>query len=119
MTKTAALHAFFSSFGITAYPTTDPLTEAEFPYLTYTPVVDVFGNKISLTVNLWYLTESESEPNAKAQEISDRLPCYQTYDGGAILFDRGSPFSQSLTDETNPNIKRRYINISAEYISMR
>lgn len=119
MTKDKALHSFFSSFGIHAYLSTDTLTERDFPYLTYTPVFDNWGNPVSLTVNLWYLTESEVIPNAKAQEIADALPKYVPCDGGAILIDRGSPFVQSLADESNANIKRRYMNITAEYLTLR
>ncbi len=126
MTKDKALHRFFSGFGIDAYSSTSVVNEngepdVVLPYLTYTPVFDAWGGEpVSLTVDLWYRTESEAIPNTKAQEISDRIglggasiPC----DGGYIWLKRGSPFCRSLTDETDPNIKRRYINITAEYLT--
>lgn len=133
MTKDEALYQFFNSFGLRGYPSTAVPTyeelvedgviqdgESQFPYLTYTPVFDSWGNPVSLTVNLWYRTTSEAEPSAKAQELADALgggkyiPC----DGGAILLHRGSPWCQSLTDNTDPRIKRRYINITAEYLTL-
>ena len=126
MTKDEALYRFFSGFGIPAYPDTAVLNEngepdVVLPYLTYTPVFDAWGGEpVSLTVNLWYRTESEAVPNAKAQELSQAigmggkiLPC----DGGYIWLKRGSPWCQSLKDETSPTIKRRYLNVTAEYLT--
>lgn len=120
MTKGAAMHSFFSGFGIPAYASTSVPEDAGFPYLTYTPIFDSWGGQVSLTVNLWYLTESEAVPNAKAQEISDSLNGgkYVLCDGGALLLSCGSPFCQSLSDESNANIKRRYINITAEFLTL-
>lgn len=126
MTKDKALYAFFSGFGIPAYPDNAVLNEngepdVVLPYLTYTPVFDAWGGEpVSLTVNLWYRTESEAIPNAKAQEISEAIgiggktvPC----DEGYIWIKRGSPFYQSISDETDSAIKRRYINMTAEYLT--
>lgn len=121
MTKAAALQAFFSSFGIPAYTASSVPNDAVFPWLTYELVTGAFdGAPISLTVNLWYYTDSEAVPNAKAQEISDEIgrggkvvPC----DGGYIWIKRGSPWCQSIIDETNKNIKRRYINVTADFLT--
>lgn len=133
MTKDEALYQFFNGFGLRGYPATAVPTyedlvadgvikdgESQFPYLTYTPVFDSWGNPVSLTVNLWYRTTSEAEPSAKAQELADALGGgkYITCDGGALLLHRGSPWCQSLTDNTDPRIKRRYINITAEYLTL-
>ncbi|MCI8857227.1 MAG: hypothetical protein HFH26_11905 [Clostridiaceae bacterium] len=121
MTKPAALHQFFSSFGMTAYTSTSVPEDAVFPYLTYELITSAWeGGEVGLTVNLWFYTESESVPNAKAEELSRAiglggkiLPC----DGGYIWLKRGVPWCQSLRDETSPEIKRRYINITAEYLT--
>lgn len=121
MTKAAALYEFFSSFGLTAYPATSVSKDVIFPYLTYELVVDSFdGGEVALTVNLWFYTSSEAIPNAKAQEIADAigaggklLPC----DGGYIWVKRGKPWCQSLPDDTAPDIKRRYLNVTVEYLT--
>ena len=126
MTKDKALYAFFSGFGIPAYPENAVLNEngepdVILPYLTYTPVFDAWGGEpVSLTVNLWYRTESEALPNKKAQELSDAIgiggkvvPC----DEGYIWLKRGSPWCQNLSDEVDSAIKRRYINVTAEYLT--
>ena len=121
MTKEAALHGFFNSFGIPGYPATAVPDDAVFPWLTYDLITDAWGGgEIGLTVNLWYYTTDEASPNAKAREFSNALgiggkiiPC----DEGYIWLKRGSPWCQSLRDETDPNIKRRYINVAAEYLT--
>ena len=59
-------------------------------------------------------------PNAKAQEISDAIGmggCMVAYDGGAMWIKRGSPWCQNIADESDRNIKRRYLNITVEFLS--
>lgn len=121
MTKDKALHAWFSQF-LPAYPTSNVPEDAVFPWLTYELSTGSWDSgEIALTVNLWYYTESEAIPNAKAQELSDAIgyggvtiQC----DGGFIWIKRGSPWCQNLQDDTDPNIKRRYINVTAEYMTL-
>lgn len=127
MTKDKALHAWFQSFGIPFYPASSvpsPPKEPDgviFPYGTYELITSAWSEgEVGLTVNLWYYTESEAVPNAKAQEISDTIgmggalvPC----DEGAIWLKRGSPWCQNLQDDSDHNIKRRYLNITAEYLT--
>lgn len=104
MTKEAALHQFFNSFGITGYRVTAVPHDAVLPYLTYTPVLASFeDDPVSITVQLYFRTTSESVPDAKAEEIRLRigpggilLPC----DWGYIWLRWGSPWCQSFLDET-------------------
>lgn len=120
MTKGAALHQWFSQF-MTAYPSTAVPDDVTFPYLTYDLIVDAWdGGEVGLTVNLWFYTESEAIPNAMAEGLSKyiglggvTIPC----DGGYIWLKRGHPWCQSLTDDTSPTIKRRYLNVTAEYLT--
>lgn len=119
MTKDKALHAWFQSFGIPFYPASSVPKDVKFPYGTYELITSAWGEgEVGLTVNLWYYTESEAVPNIKAQEISEaiglggvQIPC----DGGSIWVTRGSPWCQSLYDSTDTTIKRRYLNITANY----
>ena len=122
MTKEATLHAFFNSFGLPGYPDSSVPDDAVFPWLTYGLVTDAWGGgETGITVNLWYYTTDETPPNAKAREISETIglggkviPC----DGGYIWLKRGSPFCQSLKYEDDNSIKRRYINLTAEYLTL-
>lgn len=120
MTKAAALHAWFNQF-MTFYTATSVPDDVTFPYGTYELITSTWGGEpVGLTVNLWFHTTSEAVPNAKAQELSEAIglggkiiPC----DGGCIWLKRGSPWCQSLSDETRASIKRRYINVTAEYLT--
>lgn len=120
MTKEAALQAFFEQF-LPSYAASAVPEDVEFPYLTYELITGAWEEgEVGLTVNLWYYTTSEAAPNAKVREISAAIgmsgtlvPC----DNGAIWFKRGSPWAQSLTDSTDTRIKRRYLNVTAEYLT--
>lgn len=120
MTKDKALYAWFSQF-LPAYPTSNVPNDAVFPWLTYELITGSWeSGEITLTVNLWYYTESEATPNAKAQEIADAIGmggCMVPYDGGAMWLKRGSPWCQNIADESDKNIKRRYLNITVEFLS--
>lgn len=119
MTPEAALHSFFSGFGIPAYAATSVPDDAELPYLTYEISTGAFGDVESpIYVSLWHRTTSEAVPNAKAREVSEALgrggvmlPC----DGGAVWLKRSSPFSQSMADDTDSGIRRRYLLMTAEF----
>lgn len=121
MTKGAALQSFFNSI-MTSYVETAVPDDATLPYLTYDFVTSSWGNgEVNLPVNMWFRTTSEKEPNAAVERLSKaiglggiQLSC----DDGVIWLKRGSPWAQSLTDETDKTIKRRYINITAEYMTL-
>ena len=121
MTKGAALQAFFSQF-MDAYAASAVPEDVTFPYLTYELITSAWdGGEVGLTVNMWFRTTSEKEPNAAVDRLSKaiglggvQLPC----DDGVIWLKRGSPWAQSLTDETDKTIKRRYINVTAEYLTI-
>lgn len=123
MTKEAALYNFWSMFGLPAYEeNTVPTGEdgAEFPYITYQVVTDSFGNDVALTGSVWYRSTSWKEANAKAQEISNILSrggVTIACDGGIIWIRRGVPFAQSMGDESDDLIKRKYLNITAEFMT--
>ena len=120
MTKAAAIYQFWSGFGLTAYEENTVPTDADLPYITYQFVTDSFDREIPLTASLWYRSESWTAINAKTEEISQKIsrggkimPC----DGGAIWLKRGQPFAQNMRDESDDLIKRKYLNITAEFIT--
>lgn len=124
MTKNKALYAWFnqSVSGLRFYRNTAVPEDAELPYGTYEYVAGDFDSgPVPITVNLWFRTTSEALPDEKAQELWDRvgrggavIPC----DGGYIWLKRSGANWQSLTDATDGNIKRRYANLSVEYLTM-
>ena len=127
MTKNKALYAWFNEFmpfyRASSVPSAPENPEGViFPYGTYEYVDSAWGEgEVSMTINLWFRTESEAIPDEKAQELAKRIglsgvqiPC----DEGIIWLKRGSPWCQSLVYADDTAIKRRYINISAEYLTL-
>lgn len=120
MTKASAIYQFWNSFGLTAYEENTVPTDAAFPYITYQLVTDSFDREIPLTASLWYRSESWTAINAKTEEISQKISrggkiihC----DDGAIWLKRGQPFAQNMGDESDNLIKRKYLNITAEFMT--
>lgn len=122
MTKEQALYRFFNSFDIVGYRNTSVPDDVIFPYLTFdAPISSLEEDPVSITLHLYYYTDSEADPDAKAEEIRNAIGMggvLLNCDGGAIWLKWGVPWCQSLVDETNRNIKRRYINITAEYLTL-
>lgn len=120
MTKGQALQEWFAQF-LTAYTTSSVPQDAVFPWLTYELVTGAWDSgEIPITVNLWYYTESEAEPNAKAQEIADAIGqggVFVECDGGTIWIKRGQPWCQNVADNTDIYIKRRYLSLTLEYLT--
>ena len=128
MTKAAAIYQFWNSFGIKAYEENTVIdadedgnpVEPTFPYITYQLVTDSFDREVPVTASIWYRSESWTGINAKTEEISQTssrggkiIPC----DGGVIWLKRGQPFAQSMGDESDDLIKRKYLNITAEFMT--
>lgn len=120
MTKAAAIYDFWNSFGLEAYEENSVPDDAAFPYITYQLVTDSFDYGNIMTASLWYRTSSWIDINAKTEEISQTLgrggkmiPC----DDGAVWLKRGSPFAQNMGDESDDLIKRKYLNIEAEFLT--
>ena len=120
MTKAAAIYQFWNSFGLTAYEENSVPDEAQFPYITYQLVTDSFDREVPVTASLWYRSEGWTAINAKTEEISQEISRggkILSCDGGAIWLKRGQPFAQNMGDESDDLIKRKYINITAEFMT--
>ena len=120
MTKAAAIYQFWNSFGLTAYEENSVPDEAAFPYITYQLVTDSCDREIPLAASIWYRSESWTAINAKTEEISQKISRggkIISCDGGAIWLKRGQPFAQSMVDESDDLIKRKYLNITAEFMT--
>lgn len=120
MTKAAAIYQFWNSFGLTAYEENTVSDDAKFPYITYQLVTDSFDHEVPVTASLWYRSESWTAINAKTEEISQKISRggkIISCDGGAIWLKRGQPFAQNMGDESDDLIKRKYLNITAEFMT--
>lgn len=116
MIKTEAIHSFFNSFGVPAYPSTRVPDDVVFPYLTYEPTMASKGNTTRPRVCLWFYGDSEVEINALAERIIDFLK-----DGHSIAVDGGNiviHFTESwqgLTDQASEKISGRFTNLSIDF----
>ena len=120
MTKAAAIYQFWSSFGLTAYEENTVPEDATFPYVTYQLVTDSFDREVAATASLWYRGESWTAINAKTEEVARFIGgggCLLDCDSGFIWLKRGTPFAQNMGDESDDLIKRKYINVTVEYMT--
>ena len=120
MTKAAAIYQFWSGFGLTAYEENTVPADAAFPYITYQLVTDSFDREVPVTASLWYRSESWTAINAKTEEISQKISRggkIIACDGGAIWLKRGQPFAQNMGDESDDLIKRKYLNLTFEFLT--
>ena len=128
MTKAAAIYQFWNSFGIKAYEENTVIdadeegnpVEPTFPYIAYQLVTDSFGREVAATASLWYRGESWTAINAKTEEISAHIGLGGKIikcDGGRIWIKRGQPFAQNMGDESDDLIKRKYLNLTFEFLT--
>ena len=120
MTKASAIYQFWSGFGLTAYEENTVPEDADFPYITYQLVTDSFDRDVAATASLWYRGESWVDINTKTEEISAHIGLGGKIikcDGGRIWIKRGQPFAQNMGDESDDLIKRKYLNLTVEYLT--
>ncbi len=136
MTANGAFYNFFAGFDIPIYeestcpderemsemPETTEPAESQFPYLTYSADFGSWSSgETSVVVNLWYRDGKDwLECDAKAREIlraiglgGITLEC----DDGLIWLKYGSPLMQNLRDPQDDKIRRKYINLSADFLT--
>lgn len=121
MTKAAAIYEFWTRFGIPAYEENAVPSDAVYPYLTYEFVYDRYDRPVLASASIWDRTDSWVSLNAKADEIGAYIglggvviPCGSGY----IWIKQGSPFAQNMGDVSDEKIKRKYISVVYEYLSL-
>ena len=103
MNKAQTINSFWNSFGIPAYDMYAVPNDAQMPYITYEYVEDNFDNTVILSASIWY----KSTGNGRILKT----------DEGYIYITRGTPFMQRLSD-TDDSVRRIYINIQVEYMTL-
>ena len=93
--------------------------DAQMPYITYEYVDDNFDNTVILSASIWCKSTSWLGVSGKAAEIADYIGNGRILktDGGYIYIARGTPFMQRLSD-TDDTIRRIYINVQVEYMTL-
>ena len=119
-TKAKAINDFFNGV-MRSYQQSAVPDDAKTPYLTYAWNEGSFGDENqAITVNIYARTDSEAEINAMARKLSDAIGRgghVISCDDGAIWLKRGSPWCQAAPYD-DLSIKRRYINVSAEFLTI-
>lgn len=120
MTKEAAVQRFFNQF-LPAYEENTVPDWAEMPYITYNLVTgDILSGENRLSFSLWYKDNSWTVINGKTREISEKIGLGGTTlkcDNGVIWLKKGTPFAQSMGDANDEMIRRKYINLTVEFLT--
>lgn len=119
MTKAVAfqnlLNSVMPSYAVASVP-----DNAVLPYQTYEYREGSFyDGPISITVNQ-YSHGGEAEANHHVKVLSEAVGMsgrLLNCEDGAIWIKRGSPFAQSVVNAEDQSIKRRYINLTVEFIT--
>lgn len=121
LTIQAALNSFFNSFSITAYEQNVVPDNAPYPYATYSAPVNGWAGEVAGSINLYYRETKLTTINAKAKLILDHIgeggvmvPCTN----GRIWIKKGSPALQMMSDPNDKMVRRAYIVITLEYLTL-
>lgn len=120
MTKEEALQNFWGSFEIPAYEENSVPTgkqAPQFPYITYQVSTSDFDHDVHLTGSLWYRDSSWVDINRKTREIADKISTglKAPIDNGVMQIYKDDIFAQSMGDSSDDLIKRKVINLIAEF----
>lgn len=107
-----ALYAFYSGFGLPAYPEDGVPSDAALPYITYTIVQPDFIDSSVHQARIWYQSDSYAGVNSKADEIIDAVgrSLMLTAGEGYVCLRPGTPLAQPMPIEGKPEIKIVYLN---------
>lgn len=122
MTKEAAIFQFWGQF-LPAYEENIVPTGKDapkFPYITYQVVTDNFDSEVPMIASVWDESMSWSNVNKIVNTISETIGdgLFINCDGGKIWIKKGAPFAQNMGDESNDLIRRKYLNITAEFLTI-
>ena len=114
MTATAkALHAFFSSFGLPAWPEDAVPEESSLPYITYTLAEPYWTESAILQARVWYRDKSFAAVHDKTAQILRRIGEGVKVPAGSgwICIRPGTPLAQRMPMPGDPDLKVTYINM--------
>lgn len=112
-----ALYAFYSGFGLPAYPEDGVPSAASLPYITYTIAQPDFIDGAVHQARIWYQSDSYVSVNAKADEIIAAVGrgLMLTAGDSAICLRPGTPLAQHMPIEGKPEIKIVYLNFQLSF----
>lgn len=107
-----ALHTFFSSFGVRAWPEGCVPYEAKLPYITYTLAQSEWDVPVTLQARVWTRSSSFEEVNRITGEILRAVGggVLIPAGGGSVCIRPGSPLAQQMPMPGEPEMKVMYLN---------
>lgn len=121
MDKLQVIDEFWNSFSWDAYDEYSVPDDVKYPYITYSAATGDLDTPVTLYANLYDRSPSWERVSLKALEIEDRLttmvPSAIQFDHGRLYLTKGSPFSQRMEEPNDEQVRRVYLNITAEFFS--
>lgn len=123
MDKWQALQNFWSGYGIPAYDENSVFSGTDsptMPYITYEAAIGDISSDVLLSASIWYKSTSWAAISQKAQDIAADIEGGKIvpYDNGALWIKKGQPFAQRMSEPSDDKVRRMYLNIEAQFLSM-
>jgi len=132
MNKQQAYNSFWRSFGVLAFeentvPDDDTIqklidegvAESKYPYITYQVVTGDIEDILTVTASIWDKNTSWERSDLLSNRISKYTKDMSIIrlDNGGMFINKGSPFSQHMSEEGDPSIRRIILNISVNFFT--
>ena len=121
MDKQQAMQTFWESFGIPAYNEVQIPEEADINqgYITYQKIFGDFESTVYPTAAIWTRGTSWRQADDLENRISAALEGGYTLDtdSGHIQINKGSPFSQQITEDQDRLVKGYRLTLQMEFLS--
>lgn len=132
MNKQQAFNNFWNRFGVLAFEENsvpsdevfDALIKAgkitsKFPYITYQVLTDDISGSVFPTASIWDKSNSWERSDLLSNQIAEYIQKMNTIklDDGRMFITKGSPYSQHMTEEGDPSIRRIILNIGVQFFT--
>lgn len=128
MTREQAIFDFWNSFNIPAFEENSVPTGEDapaYPYITYQLVIDNFGSQVQTSASVYDRDKDNYsalfqvlQKTAEIRKKISRGGIMLAFDSGAVWFKLNTPFSQIMGDSEDNAVRRAYLNMTAEFISV-
>lgn len=128
MTREQAIFDFWNSFNIPAFEENSVPTGEDapaYPYITYQLVIDNFGSQVQTSASVYDRDKDNYsalfhvlEKTAEIRKKISRGGIMLAFDSGVVWLKPNTPFSQIMGDSEDNAVRRAYLNMTAEFISV-
>ena len=128
MTREQAIFDFWNSFNIPAFEENSVPTGEDapaYPYITYQLVIDNFGSQVQTSASVYDRDKDNYsalfqvlQKTAEIRRKISRGGIMLAFDSGAVWLKPNTPFSQIMGDSEDNAVRRAYLNMTAEFISV-